>query len=679
MRSVLDSIFPRGNQLSEEAPGWNSMWQMLMDWNQSSSGVNVNADSAMRQATVNACVRVLAETLATMPKQVIRQKNNNRFIEVDNAVHYIFNITPNPWQSSFEFVEMMQGHLALRGNAFALIVPGVRGAVTELWPLHAGRMQVKRLTNMRLLYVYQDPSGNEQRYSQDQIFHLRGLSSDGLVGLSPIQMARDTIGLDLAAERYQGNSFKNGIKPSGYLTGPNALKRQDAEQMQASLMEAYAGEGNWEKPMVLWGGMKWEKMGMTNEDAEFLDSRKFTANEICKIFRMPPHMVAELTRSTNNNIEQQAIEFVRYTIMPWARRWEEAISRDLIVDDPTLAFKFDVSELLQGDAAARATYFNQAIMSGWMTPNQVRAKEGLDPYDDGDAYFMQGAMVTVDSIVNPPTQPTVDPVAAKEADDKQKQAEEDKAKLSAQLEIFKADIIEKTRQIGERDQKISLAAEAERILRIEATECKRDIERLQTDGEKNADEIARLTAEHEKLELAAMEKRKETELLKASNVEIESQLAEMRAAYDALAVEMAEVREKAESATAKLNAAIVENTRLLVRESKYQLQREIEGVQRIIKRQNGVASLANFFDKHAARMLAAIEPLMGQRSLLLECKPANEYVTIHIETSKTLLLEAFKGDSVKAVERMQLCMKEWEPRAERIIELITPEASNATA
>ena len=672
MMKLLDNLFPKTQTLSDEAPGWNLFYSLISGRTQSAAGIGINAQSAMRQSTVMACVRVLAETLAQLPKVVYKTTaNKRRTTDSDHPLNVIFGEAPNSWQTPFEFVEMLQGHVALRGNAYALRQPGNLGSVTQLIPLDPDKMKVQRLQNYSLNYKYTLPDGTEKTFTQDQIFHLRGLTTDGLVGISPLATARDTFGNALAQERYQGKQFSTAIKPSGYLKGPPALRQQDAKLMQQSLMEAYSGEDNWGKPMVTWGGVEWEQMGMTNLDAQFLDQMKFSANEICKVFRMPPHMVGILERATNNNIEHQSLEFVLYTILPWVRRWEEAIQRDLITDSSNY-LKFNLRGLMRGDNATRSDYYQKMVFSGLMSPNEVRELEDLDPYEGGDEFFMQSAMTTVDQIVNPPPPPKALPVAqpddwdtslpeeGEQPDNKgsggppPQASQKSPAKMAVEFgkirgenEIYKIQLQQRMAELAVRDQQV---AEAKELAADAAAELsKRSFEFTLSNSElKKAANEAKINAA-----VKVTEAEDTVKVLTAKSAEAERAIEALRA--------------ESESSSAKIKAALDDNSRLLVACSKRMLAMEVDGVLRMLNKKNGIAGLESFYEKHSARMTAAMEPLIGQRGLLCESISCDEFVSQHIADSKALLLEAFKGPAEGAQERMKESLAAWGQRADAIL------------
>lgn len=264
----------------------------------SQTGVSVTPDTAMRASAVQACVRVLAETVAQLPLKVYETQPDGGKAEARN--HPIFSLLhdqPNAWQTSFEFRETLQGHLALRGNAYAELIPGARGFVDQLIPLNPDKVNVEQLPNKRLIYtVYEDRRA--RKLTQDEVLHIRGLSSDGIMGLSPIKMSKDAIGLALATEAYGARFFSNDARPGGVLQHPGHLGDEAIRNLQNSWMRAHSGVSNSSKPAVLEEGMKWEQIGMTSEDAQFIETRKYQVNEIARIFRIPPHLIGDLEKAT---------------------------------------------------------------------------------------------------------------------------------------------------------------------------------------------------------------------------------------------------------------------------------------------------------------------------------------------------------------------------------------------
>ena len=409
-----------GNERLGSYPS-NWLYDMISAGGTSSAGVTVTPESSMQLTAVYSCVRLLAETVAQLPMQTYRRRRDgSKEWLPDYPLQVTLAREPNDWQTSFEFREMMQGHLVTRGNAYARIIAGDRGAVTQLIPLHPGRMRPERMANGRLRFEYTTPDGRKETYLQDELFRLCGLSSDGISGLNPIELERDAIGGLKATETYGNKFFANSAKPGGFLTTDGPMKEEAAKQNRKMWEDVHRGADNAFRTAVLTDGLKWQAVGIDNEAAQFLESKKFGVVEICRIFRVPPHLVYDLERATFSNIEEQSLEFAIYTMLPWLRRWEEAISRDLIVE-PDVYVKFNMEGLLRGSAQARAALYQQALTSGWMSINEVRELEDMDPIADGDAHFIQGAMIPLEVALNPPT--TTEPArpAPDDTEDEQEQ------------------------------------------------------------------------------------------------------------------------------------------------------------------------------------------------------------------------------------------------------------------
>lgn len=346
-----------------------------------SSGLRVSADSALQLSAVYACVRIIASQFASLPFTLYRNRVDGGKDRVTNhPIYTLLARRPNPYQNAFEWREMMAGHLALRGNAYNQIVSDSRGNITALLPLHPDRMQILLQTDGDYRYQYTQLSGAMATYSRGEIWHLRGLSSDGIIGLSPIALARNAIGGAQAAQDYGARFFANDATPTGgWVEYPGAFKdKQSREQFRESLQEAQSGI-NHGKLAVFEFGMKYHQISVTPEDAQFLETRRFHVTDIARWFGVPPHKIGDLDRATNNNIEQQALEFVQETLGPMAERWEASIEAELLFDDEELEAEFQFSQLMRGDSQSRATFYNMGIQSGWLTRNEARIAENLNP------------------------------------------------------------------------------------------------------------------------------------------------------------------------------------------------------------------------------------------------------------------------------------------------------------
>lgn len=369
-----------------------------------SAGMRVSPEQAMRLTVVYACVKVLAESVAQLPLHIYRRRDDGgKDRAVNHPLYRILHRRPNRWQTSFEWREMMMGHLALRGNAYSEIVVSPNGRIRELIPLHPDRVSIDVLDPDTGSYRYRvrNDQGQERTIPAGSMFHLRGLSSDGLIGLNPIEQEREAIGLTLAAQDYGARFYQNGATPPGWIEFPGHFKDDEARRkFRESWQEAQVG-ANRHKIAVLERGMKYHELGIKHTDAQFLETRKYQDVDIARIFRVPPHKVGILDKATFSNIEQQSIEFVTDTLMPWLIRWEQAILRDLITREDEYFAEFSVEGLLRGDAKARGEFYASGITNGWLTRNEVRIKENLNPLDGLDEPLQPLNMATVGQAQDP--------------------------------------------------------------------------------------------------------------------------------------------------------------------------------------------------------------------------------------------------------------------------------------
>ncbi len=364
------------------------------------SGVRVDEESSMRTSAVYACVKILAETVASLPLHLFKKGTNgkNELAEQHPLFSCLYE-APNDEMTSFEFREIMMTSLLLYGNAYARIIRK-QGHVTELWYLKPQYMTVERDTlSGKIKYTYSDDITNRTYvYKPSQVFHIKGLSLDGVKGLSPIAQAREAVGLSLATEEYGAKFFGNGARPGGVLEHPGILK--DPEKLRESWNQVYQGTRNSHKVAVLEEGMKYHSIGIAPEDAQFLETRKYQVNEICRIFRVPPHLVGDLERATFSNIEHQSIEFVQHTIRPWIVRFEQAISRALLnQEERTIYFaRFNVDGLLRGDYKSRMEGYAVGRQNGWLSTNDIRRLEDLpliNESDGGNDYLVNGNLIPI--------------------------------------------------------------------------------------------------------------------------------------------------------------------------------------------------------------------------------------------------------------------------------------------
>ena len=361
------------------------------------SGLRIDSETSLQSTVVLACARVLAESIASLPLHLYEYlPQGGKAPAREHPLYRRLHVAPNSWQTAFEWREQQVLWLCLWGNSYNLLVPGSAGFATELQPLHPSRMKVERVENGRLLYKFRDELGREETYTQDKIMHIRWLSDDGINGMIPVELARDAIGLARACEIHGARYFGNGARPGFVLTTDNDMKPEAAAMLRDNWERMHRGADRASRTAVLFGGLKpMELAGSNNQESQFLETRRFQIEEICRLYRVPPHLVGDLSRSSFSNIEQQSIDFVQHSLLPWLRRFENAFARDLIVEDEKYFAEFDTRGLLRGDAAARASYYSSLYNLGVASINEIRSWESLNPVEGGDLRFVQLNMQTL--------------------------------------------------------------------------------------------------------------------------------------------------------------------------------------------------------------------------------------------------------------------------------------------
>jgi HK97 family phage portal protein len=379
-------------KLGASPPPDNDFWYRPV----SGSRNYVSQDSAMRISAVWACVRVIAETIGSLPLSVYRRNRDGRELDRSHALYYLLHNSPNPDMTAFEFWELAAKCLCLSGNFYAQIFTNQRGDVTQLRPLSPSSMRVFRDPETGVL-VYQY---NAEMFTSSDILHIPGLGYDGerdLTGYSPVSYMAQALGMTQDAEGYGANFFKNNATPPAYMTVPQALSNEARGNLQSWLMDNYGGVKNAGKIGVLEQGAEIKTVAINHRDMQFLELRQYQKADICSIFRVPPHMIQDLTRSTNNNIEHQGIDFATHTIRPWLTRIEKRINLQLFGPREAAAYyaEFNMDALLRGDSASRANYYSAMRNIGALNANEIRSKENMNPYAGGELYLVQGAMVPV--------------------------------------------------------------------------------------------------------------------------------------------------------------------------------------------------------------------------------------------------------------------------------------------
>lgn len=358
----------------------------------SSAGLRVTPEGSLRVSAVFAAVRLLSDTLAALPLLLYRRLPDHGGKEraANHPLYDLLHSAPNNFQDSYSWRRLMMRHILLRGAGYNFIVPGPRGFVDQLVPIHPDRVvKTEQAASGRLLFHIREKTGGMTRtYTQDDVWRLAGASEDGIECKSVLTYARDSVGLALATEGYASRLFSQGAMHGGVLSVPGLLNEEAADRMGRSFQKATTGERNWHRPVVLEQGAVFKETTMTAEDSQFILSRQFSTTDIARWFGVPPHMIGDLSRSTNNNIEQQSLEFVTYNLTPWLVLWEQAISRDLILAQQTYFAEFNVDGLLRGDSEARAAFFSKMFAVGAYSTNDIRRIDNQNQVEGGDQRFV---------------------------------------------------------------------------------------------------------------------------------------------------------------------------------------------------------------------------------------------------------------------------------------------------
>lgn len=401
---------PRRKGSTTDRDGWFVEWAQGGPAN--ASGVAVSPDSAMRLSAVWACVRVRSEDIGKLPCILYRRlPGGGKERASDHRLYELCHDLPNPRMTAFEFFQVMQANLDLRGNAYALKEFNGRGEVIALWPLNPQHVEVLKTADGReLFYRLSVPGRAVETVPGEMVLHLRGMSLDGVVGLSPISYHRETIGTAIAAQKYGAQFYGNNAQPLGALKVPTVLSQQASAQLRETWKSNHLGK---RELAIFDGGLEWVQTGMDQKDAQYIETLAFQNTEIWRIYRMPPHKVGDLTRSTNNNIEQQALEYVQDCLLSELRRWEQTLNRELLLDEDRKEyfFEFLIDGLLRGDMKSRFESYAIAINWGIFSANEVREIENRNPRPKGDLYLQPLNMVEAGT--KPPPAPAPSPGGAK--------------------------------------------------------------------------------------------------------------------------------------------------------------------------------------------------------------------------------------------------------------------------
>lgn len=390
---------------TNQAPGGDSYWQ---DWHTLRTGP-VNPQTAQGVSAVFACVAAISETVATLPLHLYRDSGNTREKARNHPLYRVLHDQPNPEQTAMEYRELATAEVLLGGNHFSRIVRGSDGQVRELWPL--SDVQVLRLGNGRLAYEYTDRAGKVIRLLDHEVLHLRHrIGPDGVLGLSPIAVARGVIELAQSEQEHGTATFRHGAKLAGVLETSQVLKPEQRTALKESWANQYSGAGNSGKTPVLEAGMSYKPVSMSLEDAEWIEARKFNVYEVCRLFRVPPVIVGAMESANYSNSVELNRQFVTLTLRRWLAMWEQAISTKCLTEAGRRTYfaEHSVEGLLRGDSTTRAAFYASGIQAGWMKKAEARELENLPPIDDLDDFPSIGG--------NAPTTPTA-PYPSKEAEE----------------------------------------------------------------------------------------------------------------------------------------------------------------------------------------------------------------------------------------------------------------------
>lgn len=400
MTGFLTSLFASPEKRAHPAtdPNWLNVGRKLA----TASGVDVTPDGALTYTAVWACVRILSESVAMLPLVLYERTGRSKQRATNHPLYTVLHDVANPEMTSFELRETLMGHLATWGNGYGYIVWGNDGHPRELWPLRPDRMRVAR-ENGRLQYYYRIRAGSpEIPLSAEAVLHLRGLGGDGVVGYSPIYMHRESIGLGKAAEEFGARFFGNDARPGGILEHPGVLGDDAYKRVKTNWVSEHGGLDKSHRVAILEEGMKFHEVGIPPEDAQFLETRKFQVQDVARIYRMPPHKLADLDRATFSNIEHLSIEFVTDTLMPWLVRWEKRVSLQLLTPPERTRFFAEhlVDGLLRGDIKSRYEAYAIGRQNGFLSADDIREKENMNELPDGtgQVYLVPLNMIPADQV-----------------------------------------------------------------------------------------------------------------------------------------------------------------------------------------------------------------------------------------------------------------------------------------
>lgn len=367
------------------------------------SGQDITADTALRVSSVFSCVRLLSETMAAMPLGLYQKQDRNRIEAKDHPLHQLLSNLPNSEMTSFDFRTQVMASLLLQGKSYSQVLRDRAGRVGEIWPQMPNICQLDRDKSGKLVLVVE---GEPKAWTMDKVFRINGLTTNGIDGLSPIGLMRETIGSAMAMEHYSAATFGNGAKPGGVLSMDGKLSKDGQDRLIESWNKTHGGADNANKVAVLQEGMKWQQISMNAADAQFIETRKYNRSEIAGIYGVPPNMIGDLDRATFSNVENQGLQYVIYSCVPWITRFEQSAFRDLLTPEERKTYytKFNVRGLLRGDTTARSAFYRELFNVGAYSPNMILALEDENPVEGGDQHFINGANMTLEQAKNAKTE-----------------------------------------------------------------------------------------------------------------------------------------------------------------------------------------------------------------------------------------------------------------------------------
>jgi len=391
LRSRISGLFARSTK-PEPNPGRPVAWLPTRRGN-----IVVTQDKALELATSFACMRAIAEDVAKLPWNVFAKSGNTR-TKLDNALSYLLNVRPNPETGAFSFKETILGHALMWGNGYAEIDRDLAGRPKALWLISPERVEPERAPDGRLVYAVRQGTGDMLYLEANDVFHLHGIGFDGIKGYSMVALAAQSLGFAIAAEEHGASFYGNNTTPGLALKTDGVLSEEGFNRLKKQIDERKGSARAYEN-MILEQGMDFARPNMSQVDAQYVETRKLIIEEVCRWWRVPPHKVGELGRATWNNVENQNIDYVTDTLMPWVKRLEEEADWKLISSRSQASYtKIAIQALMRGDSAARAAFYKELRLLGALSANDIRAFEDMDPIKDGDGYYMQAQYVTLKQI-----------------------------------------------------------------------------------------------------------------------------------------------------------------------------------------------------------------------------------------------------------------------------------------